>query len=252
MPTLSPYANAASDVFPGGSVEFIVQFESSVNSGQATGVSGATITITASDAPDSGTGTPVAATSTGIAQLGEGLLAYTWTPAESTVPGSYLVTWTGTRASDGMVTTYSQAVNVAANPEAVPLPGVYASVAQYRGWSGDQWTPAQIISVKLQRATEDMDVALVAAVYRTDADGMPLDAMLANVLARATSAQCQYLLAQNDDSGIKREYTSTSVGGVSATRAASMTGGALQPLGPRALGILRINGVLPAAPLISW
>lgn len=252
MPTLSPYANAASDVFPGGSVEFIVQFETFANSGQATGVSGATISIAASGAPDSGQGTPVATTSADITVLGEGLLTYTWNPLAATVPGSYTVTWTGTRASDSTVVTYTQAVNVAADPEATPLPGVYASVAQFRAWSGDQWTPAQIISVKLQRATEDMDIALVAAVYRTDADGMPLDAMLANVLARATSAQCQYLLAQNDDSGIKREYTSTSVGGVSATRAASMTGGALQPLGPRALGILRVNGVLPAAPLISW
>lgn len=252
MPTLSPFANASSDVFPGGSVEFICQFETDVNSGQATGVSGATITITASGAPDSGTGTPLAATSAGINVLGEGLLTYTWNPPESTVPGSYLVTWSGTRASDSTVVTYTQACNVAANPESVPLPGVYASVAQYRSWSGDQWTPAQIISVKLQRATEDIDVALVGAVYRTDADGMPLDAMLANVLARATSAQCQYLIAQNDDSGIKREYASTTVGGVSAVRSAKMQGGALQPLAPRALAILRVNGVLPAAPLISW
>lgn len=252
MPTLSPFANASSDVFPGGSVELIVQFESFLNSGQATGVSGATIAIAASGAPDSGQGTPVAAASAGITELGEGMLTYTWNPPESTVPGSYLVTWTGTRASDSTVVSYTQAVNVAANPEAVPLPGVYATVAFYRGWSGDQYTPAQVISVKLQRATEDIDVALVAAVYRTDADGMPLDASLANVLARATSAQVQYLLANNDDSGIKREFSSTSVAGVSATRAAPMQGRALPPCGPRALAILRVNGVLPAAPLVSW
>lgn len=252
MPTLSPYANASSDVFPGGSVELICQFESSVNSGQATGVSGATITIAASGAPDSGQGTPVATTSTGISVLGEGLVTYTWSPAESTVPGSYLVTWTGVRASDSTSVTYVQAVNVAANPEATPLPGVYASVSQYRAWSGDTWTPAQIITVKLQRATEDIDVALVGAVYRTDADGMPLDAMLANVLTRATSAQAAYLIAQNDDTGIKREYSSTSVGGVSATRSARMQGMALQPIAPRALAILRVNGVLPGAPLVNW
>jgi hypothetical protein len=252
MPTLAPYSNAASDVFPGGSVNLLVQYETYLNSGQACAASGVTIQITQSGAPDSGTGTPVATTSTGITNLGMGLYQYTWNPPESQAPGSYLVTWTGVRASDSQSTTYSQAVNVAPNPESVPLPGLYASVAQYRAWSGDQTTPAQIIQVKLQRATEDIDVALVAAVYRTDADGMPLDAMLANVLVRATSAQAQYLLAQNDDSGIKREYASTSVGGVSATRSTKMQGRALQPIGPRALAILRVNGVLPAAPLVNW
>lgn len=252
MPTLAPYSNAASDVFPGGSVNFLVQFETYLNSGQACSASGVTIGITQSGAPDSGSGTPVATTSTGIIQLGMGLLQYTWNPSESTAPGSYLVTWTGVRASDSQSTVYTQAVNVAPAPESVPLPGLYASIAEYRAWSGDTWTPAQIIQVKLQRATEDIDIALVAAVYRTDADGMPLDPQLANVLVRATSAQCAYLLAQNDDTGIKREYSSTSVGGVTAVRSQRMQGGALQPLGPRALGILRVAGVLPAAPLISW
>ena len=252
MPTMTPYTNASSDVFPGGSVELICQFETFVNSGEATGVSDATITIAASGAPDSGQGTPVAATADGITVLSTGLVTYTWNPPADQVPGSYLATWSGTRASDGMAVTYSQAVNVAPDPESVPLPGVYASVSQYRSWSGDAWTPAQIISVKLQRATEDIDVALVGAVYRTDADGMPLDAMLANVLARATSAQCQFLIAQNDDTGIKREYASTSVGGVTAVRSARMQGGALQPIAPRALAILRVNGILPGAPLVSW
>lgn len=252
MPTLQVYANAASDVFPGGQIEFSVQFETFANSGQACSASGVTIGITASLAPDSGTGTPVATTSTGITELGTGLYTYTWTVPASQAPGSYLVTWAGTRASDNTSISYVQAVNVAADPESVPLPGVYASVSQYRAWSGDTWTPAQVIQTKLYRATEDMDVALVAAVYRVDADGMPLDPQLANVLARATSAQVQYLIAQNDDAGIKREYASTSVGGVSASRSAKMQGMALQPIAPRALAILRVNGVLPASPLINW
>jgi len=252
MPTLAQYSNASSDVFPGGQVELVCLFETYVNSGQACAVSNVTIQITQSGAPDSGTGTPVPATSAGITQPGEGLCQYTWSPPGDQVPGSYLVTWTGTRASDGAVVTYTQAVNVAADPESVPLPGVYASAAQYRAWSGDNWTPAQIISVKLQRATEQMDVALVAAVYRTDADGMPLDAMLANVLMRATSAQCQYLIAVNDDANVKREYSSTSVGGVSAVRSARSQGMALPPIAPQALAILRVAGILPAAPLVSW
>jgi hypothetical protein len=252
MPTLAPYSNASSDVFPGGVLELLVQFEDSVNSGVACAASGVTIEITQSGAADSGQGTPVATTGTGIITLAMGLCQYNWSVPESTVPGTYLVTWTGVRASDSTSVSYTQVATVAANPEAVPLPGLYASVAQYRAWSGDSWTPAQIIATKLQRATEDIDVALVAAVYRVDADGMPLDPQLASVLVRATSAQVQYLLANNDDSGIKREFASTSVGGVSATRAARMQGGALPPLAPRALSILRVNGILPAAPLVNW
>ena len=189
MPTLAHYSNAASDVFPGGSIVFDVSFETYFNSGQACGASGVTIGITASLAPDSGTGTPVPTTGTGVSELGMGLFTYTWNPPESQAPGSYLVTWTGTRASDSTSVTYVQACNVAPNPESVPLPGLYASVAEYRAWSGDAYTPAQIVQVKLQRATEDIDVALVAAVYRVDADGMPLDPQLANVLVRATSAR---------------------------------------------------------------
>jgi hypothetical protein len=252
MPTLAPYSNASSDVFPGGQLELLVQFENFMNSGEACAASDVTIGIAQSGAADSGTGTPVATTSAGIITLGTGLCQYNWSVPESAVPGSYLVTWTGTRASDSTQVSYTQLAMVAANPESVPQPGLYASVKQYRDWSGDSWTPAQLIQVKLQRASEDMDLALVAAVYRVNADGMPLDPQLVNVLARATSAQVQWLLGENDDAGLKRQYSSTSVGGVSATRAASQQGGALPRLCPRALSILRVEGVLPAAPLISW
>lgn len=252
MATLQTMENASSDVYPGGLATFRVQFESYVNSGQAATASGVTVSITASGAADGGTGTPVAATPDGVLQLGDGLYQYGWTVPDDQAPGSYLVTWSGTRLSDEMQVSYTQACQVAADPQSVPLPGVYASVAQYRSWSGDTWTPAQRVTIALQRASEQMDVALVAAVYRVDADGMPQDAFVANCFMRATSAQAQYVIAVNDDANVKREYSSTSVGGVSATRAQSMQGLALPPIAPQALAILRVAGVLPAAPLISW
>lgn len=252
MATLPTMANAASDVFAGGQCQLRVQFESYMNSGQAASAGGVTISITASGAPDGGDGSPVPVTSAGIQQLGEGLYEYDWSVPDDQAPGSYLVTWSGTRLTDDMLVTYQQAIMVAADPQSVPLPGVYASVNQYRAWSGDLFTPSQRVTTALQRATEQMDVALVGAVYRTDADGMPLDASLANVLVRATSAQAQYIIAVNDDANIKREYASTSVGGVSASRAAGMQGLALPPLAPQALAILRVTGILPGAPLISW
>jgi hypothetical protein len=251
MPTLAAYSNAASDVFPGGQSILICLFETYVNSGEACAASGVTITIAASGASDSGSGTPVATTSTGILEQGMGLFQYTWNVPENQEPGSYLVTWAGTPAA-GNVTSYQQAINVAPQPESVPLPGLYASVADYRNRTNDQNTPTARVQVALQLASEDMDVALVAAVYRVDADGMPLDAQLANVLRRATAAQAQYVIATDDDAGVKREYASTSVAGISATRAAAMQAKALRPICPQALGILRVSGVLPAAPLINW
>lgn len=252
MPTLATMANASSDVFPGGIARLRVVFEDSVNSGQACAASGVTIGITASGAPDGGDGTPVATTSAGIAQLGEGLYEYQWSVPADQASGTYLVTWTGTRASDSETISYQQAVTVASSPESVPAPGVYASVQQYRAWSGDMVTPALRVSTALQRASEQIDVALVAAVYRTDADGMPLDANVVNAFMRATSAQCAYIIAVNDDANVKREYASTSVGGVSASRASAMQAMALPPVAPQALAILRVAGVLPAAPLINW
>jgi hypothetical protein len=252
MATLPTMSNAASDVFAGGLATLRVQFETFQNSGQACSASGVTISILASGATDGGSGSPVPVTSAGIRQLGEGLYQYDWAVPEDTQPGSYVVTWSGVRLTDDMAVSYTQAALVAAGATSVPLPGVYASVAQYRNWSGDQVTPAQRVSVALQRATEQMDVALVAAVYRVDADGMPLDAALANVLVRATSAQAQYIIAVNDDANVKREYSSTSFAGVSAARAAGMQALALPPIAPQALAILRVAGVLPAAPLISW
>lgn len=126
----------------------------------------------------------------------------------------------------------------------------YATVRQYRDWSGDQLTPDSIVSVKLDRATEDIDQALIAAVYQTDSNGMPVDAVIIDVLQRATSAQAQYLLAVNDDAGVKREFSSVSAGGVSVSRSGKPP--ALPPVGPRALQILRTAGAQPAAALIGW
>ena len=94
----------------------------------------------------------------------------------------------------------------------------------------------------LQRATEQIDVALVAAVYRTDADGMPLDAdLVEHACVRATAAQCQYILAVNDDAEVKREYASTSVGGDLRDQSSGDAGQGAAPDRPQALAILRVS-----------
>lgn len=252
MGTLALYPNAASAAVPGGSVSLSVLFESFNGSGVPVSGGDVTITIAASGAVDGGTGTPVATTSSGIVQNGPGSYLFVWSVPGSQAAGSYLATWSGVRASDNTAVSFTQAVLVAALPASVPLPGVYATVQQYQAWSGDTLTPAAIVTTKLMRATEDIDVALVGAVYATDADNMPTSAALLGVLARATAAQCQYLIASNDDTGIKREFSSTNVGGVQLTRAASMQAPTFTPLCNRALQILHVEGVLPSAPLVNW
>lgn len=252
MGTIALYPNASADVLPGGQITFAVVFESTAGSGVPVDAGAVTIGITASGAADSGTGTPVATTTVGVTQAGPGSYRYAWTVPPGTVPGSYLVTWTGVRSNDGVQVAYQQAVTVAGEPAPVPLPGVYATVDQYRAWSGDAFTPAASVQIRLQRASEQLDVALVAAVYAVDGDGMPTDPGLINVLMRACSAQAQYLIAHNDDALVKREYSSTNVGGVSVSRAQSMQSLALPPIAPQALAILRVAGVLPAAPLVNW
>lgn len=252
MATIATSSTFSADVWPGGSATFVVVFETAVNSGIPVDASGVTITIAASGASDGGSGTPVQATSVGVVSQGNGNFRYVWSVPTSTLPGSYLVTWSGVRASDGATVTYQQAVTVAQPPAPAPLPGLYATVAQYRSKTGDQFTPDATVQQRLSLAAEQIDVALVGAVYGTDADGLPTDPGLADVLMRATCEQVRFLNAHNDDAQVKREYTSTNVGGVSVSRAPQMLAPALPPIGPQALAILHVAGVLPSAPLVNW
>jgi hypothetical protein len=242
--------NQVSDVLQGAQITLTQLFETHPGSGQGAAASGVMIGITAATTPGAGSGTPVAPTSSGIVGLSESLYQYQWNVAASQATGDYLATWSGT--VNGQQETYVQTVTVAAVPSGAPAPGVYATVAQYQAWSGDSFTPSQIVQVKLQRASEDIDNALIGAVYATNANGMPTDPMLIDVLARATCAQVQWLLAENDDAGIKRQYSSTSMGGVSQARVAAMTANPLPPLSPRAAQILHVAGVLQSAALINW
>lgn len=252
MGTVATSSTASADVWPGGAAVFAVVFESSTGSGVQVAASGVTVQIAASGAADTGTGTPVAATSAGVVDQGLGRFQYVWNVPPDTTPGSYFVTWSGVRSSDSETVTYRQAVTVASTPDPAPLPGVYATVARYRGKTGDQFTPTATVQQRLQLASEQLDVALVAAVYDVDGDGMPTDPGLVDTLARACAEQVRYLNAHNDDAQVKREYSSTNVGGVQVTRASAMQARALPPIAPQALAILRVAGVLPVAPMSSW
>jgi hypothetical protein len=243
---------ARSNVVQGGQITFEQLFESYIGSGQAGIASGVTITIAAATTPGGGSDTPVATTSSGILPQGgsQSLYDYTWSVPASQATGDYLVTWAGTVGSTTL--TYTTTVTVAAIATGNPAPGVYATLDAYRAWSGDTITPDLLVSVTLQRASEDIDNALIGAVYAVNGNGMPTDAMVIHAVSRATCAQCQYLLADNDPTLVKKQYTTTNVGGVATTRAASTVAPQFPLLGPRAAQILHIAGVLPSAALIAW
>jgi hypothetical protein len=242
--------NQQSDVLQGAQITLTQLFETYPGSGQGASASDVTIAIAAAATPGGGTGTPVPATSTGVVGLSTSLYQYTWTcPADQEV-GDYLVTWSAT--VNGQTEVYIVTVTVAAVATGSPAPGVYASVQQYRGWSADQFTPDDLVAAMLQRASEAMDHYLIGAVYATNANGMPTDPMLIDVLMRATSAQCQFMLADGDPTGVKRQYSMTSMGGVATTRIAAMTAMPFPPLAPQAATILHTAGVLGSAALINW
>lgn len=242
--------NQVSDVLQGGQITLTCLFETSPGSGVGASASGVTLGITAAPAASGGSGTPVAPTSAGIASLSESLYQFTWQCPSGQALGDYLATWQAT--VNGQTMTYVQTVTVAQVPTGSPAPGVYCTVARYQAVTGDQVTPQQIVTANLVRASEDIDHALIGAVYQVNANGMPTDPMLLDVLVRATARQCEYLIADNDPSGVKKQYTSISVGGVSSTRTAASQSPTFPPLAPRAAQILNVAGVLPNAPLISW
>lgn len=242
-----------SDVLQGGQITFRQMFETYPGSGAAGSASGVTIGITAAPTPAAGNGTPVAPTSQGVQALGGSIYEYVWTCPQDQATGEYTVTWSGLVGGTTQV-AYAQTVTVAAVPTGAPAPGMYATVAQYRVHSRprDLLTPDDVVADMLGLASEAMDHYLIGAVYATNANGMPTDPELLDVMVRATSAQCQFMLADDDPFGVKRQYTSTSMGGVSAVRAPGTTGMPFPPLAPRAAIILHTAGVLQTAPLVAW
>jgi len=239
-----------SDVVQGGQITLTQLFETYIGSGQGASASGVQIGITAATTPGAGSGTPVVTTSAGITSPNDANFSYAWACPASQATGDYLVTWTG--IVSGVTLTYVQTVTVAARATGSPAPGVYATWVQYQNWSGDYFTPQTVVTPMIARASEDIDSALTGAVYPVDANGMPADAMVIGACMRATCAQVQFLLADNDPAGVKRQYAQTNIGGVQATRVAAMTALALPPLSPRAAQILHSAGVLPSAALINW
>jgi len=129
---------------------------------------------------------------------------------------------------------------------------VYAAVADYVTWSGDQITPAERVTWLLTRASEDVDRALIGAVYPVDANGMPTNATDIQTFKDATCAQVAFRLELADDTGAASRNDATSIGGISIHRAAGTAALALPPLGPEALKILHLAGAVGVAAMTNW
>lgn len=125
------------------------------------------------------------------------------------------------------------------------MPRVYATPEQLSAWTGEPAPPdAERL---LARASEDVDDALLCAVYATNDAGMPTDPAVVQALADATCAQVEYQLATGDDgTGAAGRWGSVSIGPVSlGDRRDSPTAAGDVDLAPRAHRALRRAGLLP-------
>ncbi|MGY4990906.1 hypothetical protein [Streptomyces nigrescens] len=121
----------------------------------------------------------------------------------------------------------------------------YATPERLSAWTG-QPAPADAERL-LARASEDVDDALLTAVYATDGAGMPTEPEVADALADATCAQVEYQLATGDDgTGTASRWDSVSIGPVSLSgRKDTPTAPGEVDLAPRAHRALTRAGLLP-------
>ncbi|NML50542.1 hypothetical protein HHL19_12815 [Streptomyces sp. R302] len=124
---------------------------------------------------------------------------------------------------------------------------VYATPAQLTQWTGKP--PPPDAERLLTRASEDVDDALLTAIYDVDADGMPTDPAVAQALADAACAQVAYREETGDTgTGAAGRWSSVSIGPVSMSgpqQQAGGTGAGNVDLGPQAYRYLARAGLLP-------
>jgi len=129
---------------------------------------------------------------------------------------------------------------------------VYATIADYRTWSQDAITPDARVTWLLARASEDIDRALIGAVYSVDTNGMPTEADNIQTFNDATCAQAAFRQEVSDDTGAASRNDSTSIGGISIHRAAGTAALAMHPIGPEAMKILHLAGAVGVAAMTNW
>jgi hypothetical protein len=122
---------------------------------------------------------------------------------------------------------------------------VYATAEELAAYTG-QPAPADAARL-LARASEDVEDALLTAIYDTDDAGAPTDPAIIAALSEATCAQIEYQQATGDDgTGAAGRWDSVSIGPVSLSgRQDTPRGAGEVDLAPRAHRALRRAGLLP-------
>ncbi|MFZ3471461.1 hypothetical protein ACODT4_20750 [Streptomyces sp. 2.9] len=123
---------------------------------------------------------------------------------------------------------------------------VYATPEQLAMWMGRP-APDDDAARLLARASEDVDDALLTAVYDVDDDGDPTDPQIVTALANAACAQAEFWLASGDDgTGAGSRWDSVSIGPVALSgRRPGPSAASGLDLAPRAYRALRAVGLLP-------
>lgn len=124
-------------------------------------------------------------------------------------------------------------------------PRVYATPEQLTAYTGRP-APADADRL-LARASEDVDSALLTAVYATDATGRPTDPDVIEALADAACAQVEYWQETGDTgTGAASRWDSVSIGPVNLSgRRDTATAASDVDLAPRAHRALARAGLLP-------
>lgn len=129
---------------------------------------------------------------------------------------------------------------------------LYATVTDYQSYTGDVVTLTPLLNRWLMLASQQIDRAVIGAIYPYDPQGYPVDANLIVSFKDATCEQVLFLRDTDDDSGVKARLSTVRMGSMSFTRASGTAGLAMKPLAPNALEILRNAGVLQVAPMVNW
>jgi hypothetical protein len=124
---------------------------------------------------------------------------------------------------------------------------VYATVADLVDYAGADAVGEDSPRL-LARASELVDSLLIAAVYKVDAAGLPIDEAVRDAVRRATCALVQWWGETGDPTGAAGQYSESQIGTVRLKRTDN---GPAPDIAPTTLRILATAGLLghaPAAP----
>lgn len=127
---------------------------------------------------------------------------------------------------------------------------VYATLSDYRDWSGD--STADLSDALLRRASLAIDSNLIGSFYDVDDDtGLPTKTKVIEALRDATCAQAEWYdeIGDTTGSGAAGQFQSAQLGSASYTRGYTQAGssaGNSSPLAPGAYEILKVEGMLPS------